>query len=310
MPDSITLFAGDCLDALTNVPSDSVDLIVTSPPYADARKRTYGGIRPDDYVEWFIPRAHEFYRVLAPTGSFVLNIKEKCVDGERRTYVLELIQALRSECEFRWVEEYVWHKTTSAPGYWRNRFRDAWERCLHFTKERNFKMNQDAVRVPIGDWTESRLKKLGDADLTRHNSATGSGVGRKIAYWTGKETVLPDNVLYGSPVAHNTGHSAAYPEWLPEWFIKLFTDEGDVVLDPFVGSGTTLRVAQRMGRQSIGVEILHDIAADLAVDLGVDLTSPILVLDNAAPQRELQRQLLEGRRRATTRARRRKRTNS
>lgn len=310
MPDSITLFAGDCLDALTNVPSDSVDLIVTSPPYADARKRTYGGIRPDDYVEWFIPRAREFYRVLAPTGSFVLNIKEKCVDGERHTYVLELIQALRSECEFRWVEEYVWHKTTSAPGYWRNRFRDAWERCLHFTKERNFKMNQDAVRVPIGDWTEARLKKLGDADLTRHNSATGSGVGRKIAYWTGKETVLPDNVLYGSPVAHNTGHSAAYPEWLPEWFIKLFTDEGDVVLDPFVGSGTTLRVAQRMGRQGIGVEILHDVAADLAVDLGVDLTSPILVLDNTAPQRELQRQLLEGRRRATTRARRRKRTNS
>lgn len=310
MPDSITLFAGDCLDALTNVPSDSVDLIVTSPPYADARKRTYGGIRPDDYVEWFIPRAHEFYRVLAPTGSFVLNIKEKCVDGERHTYVLELIQALRSECEFRWVEEYIWHKTTSAPGYWRNRFRDAWERCLHFTKERNFKMNQDAVRVPIGDWTESRLRKLGEADLTRHNSATGSGVGRKIAYWTGKETVLPDNVLYGSPVAHNTGHSAAYPEWLPEWFIKLFTDEGDVVLDPFVGSGTTLRVAQRMGRQSIGVEILHEVAADLAVDLGIDLTSPILVLDNTAPQRELQRQLLEGRRRATTRARRRKRTNS
>ena len=176
---------------------------------------------------------------------------------------------------------------------------------MHFTKERDFKMNQDAVRVPIGDWTEARLKKLGNGDRTRHNSATGSGVGRKIAYWTGKETVLPDNVLYGSPVAHNTGHSAAYPEWLPEWFIKLFTDEGDVVLDPFVGSGTTLRVAQRMGRQSIGVEILHDVAADLAVDLGVDLTSPILVLDNAAPQRELQRQLLEGRRRATTRARRR-----
>lgn len=295
MPDSITLFAGDCLDALTNVPSDSVDLIVTSPPYADARKRTYGGIRPDDYVEWFLPRAREFYRVLAPTGSFVLNIKEKCVDGERHTYVLELIQALRSECEFRWVEEYVWHKTTSAPGYWRNRFRDAWERCLHFTKERHFKMNQDAVRVPIGDWTEARLKKLGNADLTRHNSATGSGVGRKIAYWTDKETVLPNNVLYGSPVAHNTGHSAAYPEWLPEWFIKLFTDEGDVVLDPFVGSGTTLRVAQRLGRQGIGVEVLHDVAASAAADLGVELTSPTLAL-GSAPERERQRQLLEGRR--------------
>jgi len=270
---TISVLAGDCIDVLADAPDNSVDLIVTSPPYADARKRTYGGIAPDDYVDWFLPRAHEFYRVLAPTGSFVLNIKEKCVDGERHTYVLELIQALRSECGFRWVEEYMWHKTTAAPGYWRNRFRDAWERCLHFTKERRFKMNQDAVRVPIGDWTEARLKKLGNGDLARHDSATGSGVGRNISHWRGKDTVLPSNVLHGSPVAHNTGHSAAFPEWLPEWFIKLFTDEGDLVLDPFVGSGTTLRAAKRLGRCGIGVEILEPVAAGVAAQFGVELSA-------------------------------------
>lgn len=256
-----TILTGDCLTELADIPDNVVDLIVTSPPYADARKKTYGGVHPDDYVEWFLPRAVEFRRVLSPTGSFVLNIKEKCVDGERHTYVLDLIQQMRTEAGFRWVEEYLWHKTTAAPGYWPNRFRDAWERCLHFTKSRQFKMNQDAVRVPIGDWTEARMKKLSENDQSRHNSATGSGVGRNMSNWVDKDMVLPTNVLHGSPVAHNTGHSAAYPEWLPEWFIKLFTDEGDLVLDPFVGSGTTLRVAQRLDRHSIGVEI-HDAIAD------------------------------------------------
>lgn len=299
--ETIAVFAGDCGEVLADFPDNSVDLIVTSPPYADARKKTYGGIAPDDYVEWFVPRAREFYRVLAPTGSFVLNIKEKCVDGERHTYVLQLIQALRSECQFRWVEEYVWHKTTSAPGYWPNRFRDAWERCLHFSKERRFKMNQEAVLVPIGDWTEARMKKLGNGDLSRHNSATGSGVGRNMSHWIDKEAVLPDNVLHGSPVAHNTGHSAAFPEWLPEWFIKLFTDKGDVVLDPFVGSGTTLRVARRLNRHGIGVEILHDAAADVAAEFGVELAGPTLTLDSAVGRRELQQQLLESRRSATRR---------
>ena len=291
MPARVDILFGDCVEELSSLADGSVDLIVTSPPYADARRRTYGGISPDDYVDWFVPRASEFYRVLAPTGSFVLNIKEKCVDGERHTYVLELIQALRSECGFRWVEEYMWHKTTSAPGYWRNRFRDSWERLLHFTKERQFKMNQDAVRVPIGDWTEARLKKLGNGDRSRHNSATGSGVGRDISYWRDKKTVLPSNVLHGSPVAHNTGHSAAFPEWLPEFFIKLFTDEGDVVLDPFVGSGTTLRVAQQLGRHSIGIEIHEEIAGELYAQFGLPTNgrapSPI------AARKELQRFLLE-----------------
>ncbi len=246
---------GDCLTVLSAMPADYVDLIVTSPPYADARKHTYGGIAPDRYVEWFAARAVEMLRVLKPSGSLVLNIKEKAVDGERHPYVLDLILALKREVGFRWVEEYIWHKTTAAPGKWKYRFRDAWERILHFSKTRDVKMRQDAVKVPIGEWTQTRLKNMSVNDRTRRESATRSKVGRRIANWEGKQLVYPTNVLHKSPVAHNTGHSAAFPEWLPEFFIKLFTDEGDVVLDPFLGSGTTYRVAKELERVPIGIEV-------------------------------------------------------
>ena len=123
---------GDCFHVMKLFPPNSVDLVVTSPPYADARNHTYGGIAPDNYVGWFVDRATEIKRILKPSGSFVLNIKEKAVDGERHPYVLDLILALKRDVNFRWVEEYIWHKTTSAPGKWKYRFRDAWERILHF----------------------------------------------------------------------------------------------------------------------------------------------------------------------------------
>ena len=246
---------GDCLDVMSQMPSDSVDLIVTSPPYADARAHTYGGVKPDDYVEWFCVRGAEMFRILKPSGSFVLNIKEKAVDGERHTYVLDLILALKRELGFRWVEEYIWHKTTSAPGKWKYRFRDAWERVLHFSKTKDFKMRQDSVKVPIGDWTETRLRNMSDNDRKRQESATNSRIGRNISAWEERKTVYPSNVLHKPPICHNTGHSAAFPEWLPEFFINLFTDPEDVVLDPFLGSGTTFRVANSMGRDPIGIEL-------------------------------------------------------
>ena len=254
---SIRLYLGDAAKELKKVDDESVDLIVTSPPYADQRKQTYGGIHPDEYVEWFMPIASELQRVLKPTGTFMLNIKERVVAGERHTYVLELILAMRSQ-GWLWTEEMIWHKKNCYPGKWPNRFRDAWERLLQFNKQKNFNMYQDAVMVPTGDWAKSRLKNLSDADRTRDESKVGSGFGKKIENWIGRSMAYPTNVMHMATECGNKNHSAAFPEALPEWFINLFTREGDCVLDPFMGSGTTVTVAERMGRNAIGVEILQE----------------------------------------------------
>lgn len=249
------IFLGDAKEELKKIPDNYVDLIFTSPPYADSRKKTYGGIHPDHYVEWFLPIAKELLRVLKPTGTFVLNIKERVVNGERHTYVIELILEMRKQ-GWLWTEEFIWHKKNSYPGKWPNRFRDSWERLLQFNKSRKFNMYQERVKIPIGGWAESRLKNLSTTDKRRDDSKVGSGFGKKISNWVNRESVYPNNVIYLATECNNKNHSAAFPDALPQWFIKLFTNESEVVLDPFMGSGTTIIIARRMGRSSIGIDIV------------------------------------------------------
>lgn len=251
------LYLGDCREQLKNLTDNSVDLIVTSPPYADQRKNTYGGIAPEKYVEWFLPISEQLFRVLKPSGTFILNIKEKVIQGERSTYVMELIIEMRKQ-GWLWTEEFIWHKKNCFPGKWPNRFRDAWERLLQFNKDRKFHMYQEEVMIPTGDWAKTRLKNLSDTDKIRDTSKVGSGFGKNISNWIDRDKAYPTNVLHLATECNNKNHSAAFPEGLPEWFIKLFTIENDTVLDPFMGSGTTLTVANRMRRNSIGIDIIPE----------------------------------------------------
>jgi DNA modification methylase len=259
---SAELLQGDCRNELARVRTESVDLIVTSPPYANQRANTYGGVKPADYVAWFLPIAHELQRVLKPTGTFILNIKEPAVNGERHTHVIEIILEMRKQ-GWLWTEEFVWHKKNCYPGKWPNRFRDSWERLLQFNKQRKFKMNQQAVMVPVGDWYENRMRNLSETDRVRDESKVGSGFGKKVENWLGRDKVYPTNVLHGATECGNRNHSAVFPYWLPEWFIELFTDPGDTVLDPFIGSGTTAFAALDKGRNVIGIELHKPYYEDL-----------------------------------------------
>jgi len=245
---------GDCEEVLKSWPDNSIDLIFTSPPYADQRANTYGGVKPNRYVDWFLPKTEQFLRVLKPTGTFILNIKERVVNGERHTYVIELILKMKEQ-GWLWTEEFIWHKKNSYPGRWSNRFRDSWERLLQFNKHRRFTMYQEEVMVPVGDWAKTRLKKLSETDRIRDESKVDSGFGKNVSNWVGRDKVYPTNVIHMATECYNRNHSATFLVDLPTWFIKLFTQPEEIVLDPFNGSGTTVVAAKRLKRNYVGIDI-------------------------------------------------------
>jgi len=249
---SCTVILGDSRKCLQDY-SGQADLIVTSPPYADARNGHYDGIHPDKFVEWFMNFHEPFYNVLKPNGSLVINIKDKVVDGVRHRYVWDTIQKL---CETGWysIDDYLWHKTNPMPGRWPTRLRDGWEYCFHLCKSKKPYFNPDAVKKPIGKWAKTRMSNLSEQDLSRHNSVNDSGFGRDLSKWSNKETVSPSNVLSVALVGKNKKHPAVFPVELPMFFIKLLSPFGGLVVDPFGGSGTTGIAALQTGRNSIVVD--------------------------------------------------------
>lgn len=232
---------------------NQVDLIVTSPPYADARRNHYDSVHPDNFATWFLTFHEAFFAALKPTGSLVINIKDKVVDGVRHRFVWHMIESL---CERGWfaIDDYVWHKPNPMPGYWPTRLRDGWEYCFHLAKSRRPYFQSDEVRKPIGDWVGSRLKNLGKNDLSRHNSVNSSGFGRDISKWVGKETVSPSNVLTIPLVGKNKGHPAVFPVDLPLFFVRLLCPDNGMVVDPFGGSGSTAIAALLSERNCVLID--------------------------------------------------------
>jgi site-specific DNA-methyltransferase (adenine-specific)/site-specific DNA-methyltransferase (cytosine-N4-specific) len=247
-----SILHGDSREELKNY-KEQVDLIVTSPPYADARHHHYDSVHPDKFAEWFLTFHQPVFEALKPSGSLVINIKDKVVNGVRHRYVWDTIKAL-SDNGWYAIDDYVWHKSNPMPGFWPTRLRDGWEYCFHLAKSKRPFMDQNAVRKPVGNWVESRLRNLGENDLSRHNSANDSGFGRDLSKWVGKNTVLPSNVLTIALVGKNKGHPAVFPIELPLFFIKLLCPQDGLVLDPFSGSGSTGIAALSVGQSCLLID--------------------------------------------------------
>ena len=246
------VICGDSRKVLPTL-SEKADLIVTSPPYADARKSHYESTHPDKFCDWLLSFSDVFNNALREDGSLVLNLKDKVIGGIRHRYVWHTIEALSKEGWYC-IDDYIWHKTNPMPGRWPNRLRDGWEYCFHLSKTNRPYFNHDNVRKPIGDWVHSRLHNLSETDLSRHNSENNSGFGRNISKWVGRTTILPSNVLSMPLVGKNKGHPSVYPTDLPLFFIKLLSREGSVIVDPFCGSGTTAIAALSVIRRCILID--------------------------------------------------------
>ncbi len=247
---------GDSLELLKLLPDNSVDLVITSPPYADLKVYIDNqAILADDYVKWFIPYCKEICRVIKPTGSFILNINDKVENGFRHPYVFDLISELHKQTELKMFERLFWNKLKSLPN--RARFGDRVEYLFWFAKEKGFKFNLDEMRT---EYSEKSIKRM-TKPLKKRFARTEGDDNIEYKDWApNPKGALPTTLVNISSeskrIADN--HVAVYPVDLATYFIKGSTKPGDLVLDPFMGTGTTAVSASQLGRNWIGFELQPD----------------------------------------------------
>lgn len=235
-----------------------IDLAFTSPPYASQRKYDeasgFRPICPDDYVAWFEDVQANVAAHISDVGSWFVNIKEAADGGWKQSYVKRLILAHIDDWGWGWVEEFCWPRPAMPlnPNTSR-RFKNGWESVLHFARGTKYNFTPDCVRhVSDGVFKYSDQKAAGKMI---GGTAQGVGGGIMSPVNAGDGLAFPSNVLANMGGAKVVGHSAAFPVGLPEFFIKAFSDPGDAVYDPFMGSGTTMIAAEKNERHAYGVEI-------------------------------------------------------
>lgn len=253
------IYLGDCIELAKTIPNDFLDLVVTSPPYADTL--TYGKeipiFRPDNYADWILPLFNEIYRGMKDTGSFIFNINDKIINTERSIYVYDLVCRVVRETEFTLHDRYIWHKKSGMPSSGVRRLNDRVEYIFHFVKTKNkFKANIDDIREPYAEISLKRFENtMHGHDTINSNGSTKHGsskLSKPHPKGTKPTTVFRFDL---SNSIRGLKHPAPFHPQIPEKFITWLTDEDDVVLDPFMGSGTTAIVASELNRKYIGFEL-------------------------------------------------------
>ena len=269
-------YCADSLEFMRQMPDDSVDLVVTSPPYALHFKKEYGNADQNDYVSWVLPFATEIKRVIKPSGSFVLNIGGAWQQGSpiRSLYHYRVLLALVDEVGFQLAQEFFWYNPAKmpAPAEWVNvrriRVKDSVEYIYWLVKDPMAQADNRNVLQPYSN-DMKRLIKRGIRETQRP-----SGHMIKTTFATDQGGSIPSNLIQcgnnesnsayikNSKIAGNKIHPARFPAELPRFFIEFLTKPGELVLDPFAGSNTTGHVAESLRREWIGIELREDYAEE------------------------------------------------
>lgn len=277
-------FVGDALQLMRELPAESVDLVLTSPPYALHFQKAYGNVGKDSYVEWFLPFGREVRRLLKPKGSFILNIGGSYNEGEptRSLYHFRLLIDLVDTIGFHLAQECFWYNPAKlpAPAEWVNvrriRIKDCIEYIWWLSGTPWPKADNRNVLVPYS----KDMRKLIKRGLRPTQRPSGHNITEKFSRDRGG--AIPSNFLEWGNNDSNSAfmracrdrgidtHPARFPSVIPEFFVRLLTDPGDLVLDPFAGSNTTGKVADDLERLWLAIELEEQYVRTSALRFGVE----------------------------------------
>jgi DNA modification methylase len=262
-------YLGDSLELIKYIQDNSINLILTSPPFALTRKKEYGNESAENYIEWFLPFADEFKRILTDNGSFVLDLGGAYLPGNpiRSIYQYELLVRLCKEVGFFLAQEFYHYNPARlpTPAEWvtirRIRVKDSVNVVWWLSKTPNPKADNRKVLKPYSESMKQLLKNGYKAKIR----PSGHDISDK--FQKDNQGAIPPNLLEIANTESNSAylrrckeagikpHPARFPQGFAEFFIKFLTDENDIVLDPFAGSNTTGFVAENLQRQWISFEI-------------------------------------------------------
>ena len=252
---SATLLHGDCVDVMRSLGAGTVDAIITSPPYAEQRKSTYGGISQEDYPAWTVQWMNEARRLLKPNGSAIINISPHKTNGQLADYVLRTRLALR-EAGWAEIEELIWHKPNAMPGGKPDRPRRVWESLLWYGQHGNVWAD------PLANGTPHKEPERGQRAFHTQSPAKRNAWDHK----GGSNGVTPlrdvaratNLVTLAKARTSGVDHPAPFPVALAEWCGKLICPTDGVIMDPFSGSGSTGVAAIRNGWSYIGIDSVQE----------------------------------------------------